>query len=323
MLNFLKDVFTVKTVWIDMGEGRWAVRKRLHPVMRLMLLCAVIGVSGLAYLTFFAADNVPGDISEAAVSEEPSPADSTDDTASSPADDADTAQPAEDEQPSEEPDDTELQSTDEPDDPAEQTETDAPEVTEPSEEPKAVSEPRRRQEKRGRNRRRIEQSADSVPYDGLYREPTSEDEAAAVTSRPQAKSEFRIVIRKNDYTLDVFDGREFVKSYDIAVGRNAGNKQRVGDNRTPTGKFTVRSIENSTEWSHDFGDGKGIIKNAYGPWFIRLNAGRWKGIGIHGTHAPESIGTMATEGCIRLNNSDLRELKRNYVFRGMKVEIRE
>ena len=32
------------------------------------------------------------------------------------------------------------------------------------------------------------------------------------------------------------------------------------------------------------------------------------GIGIHGTHAPESIGTRATEGCIRLNNDDLERL---------------
>ena len=43
-------------------------------------------------------------------------------------------------------------------------------------------------------------------------------------------------------------------------------------------------------------------------------------IGIHGTHLPESIGTRCTEGCIRLNNDDLRELK-EYIKIGMTVII--
>jgi lipoprotein-anchoring transpeptidase ErfK/SrfK len=37
---------------------------------------------------------------------------------------------------------------------------------------------------------------------------------------------------------------------------------------------------------------------------------KWTGIGIHGTHNPASIGTLATEGCIRLKNEDLQELRR-------------
>jgi len=81
----------------------------------------------------------------------------------------------------------------------------------------------------------------------------------------------------------------------------------VGDFRTPEGEFPVSSIEDSRKWTHDFGDGKGRIKGAYGPWFIRLETG-WKGIGIHGTHDPDSIGTAATEGCIRLANPDLLRL---------------
>ena len=63
-----------------------------------------------------------------------------------------------------------------------------------------------------------------------------------------------------------------------------------------------------------------IACGAYGPYFIRLLTPPHRGIGIHGTHAPESIGTRATEGCIRMNNDDLREL-RPYVEVGMKVEI--
>ena len=101
----------------------------------------------------------------------------------------------------------------------------------------------------------------------------------------------------------------------------AGNKRRIGDNRTPVGRFRVQSIENSQSWKHDFGDGNGVIDGAYGPWFIRLNTG-WKGIGIHGTHDPDSRGSMATEGCIRMSNEEVRELRR-YAYRNMRVIIEE
>ena len=35
----------------------------------------------------------------------------------------------------------------------------------------------------------------------------------------------------------------------------------------------------------------------------------FRDIGIHGTPFPESIGTRATEGCIRLRNEDILDLK--------------
>lgn len=126
-----------------------------------------------------------------------------------------------------------------------------------------------------------------------------------------------IRISKAEYKLHLFRGSEKVKSYEIAVGKNAGDKQRRGDNRTPEGKFVVSQVQSSRHWEHDFGDGKGAIRGAYGPWFIRLDTGSnrtrsgkaWTGIGIHGTHDPGSIGTMATEGCVRMKNEELEELK--------------
>ena len=80
---------------------------------------------------------------------------------------------------------------------------------------------------------------------------------------------------------------------------------------TPVGTFTVDEIDDASSWPHDFGDGRGEIAGAYGPWFISLDTealsgGAWDGIGIHGTHDPQSIGTDASEGCIRLHNEDLR-----------------
>jgi lipoprotein-anchoring transpeptidase ErfK/SrfK len=133
--------------------------------------------------------------------------------------------------------------------------------------------------------------------------------------------EYWVRIDKGNYSLYLYRGNGVEKNYRVAVGKNPGNKERSGDNRTPNGIFTVQSIENASGWSHDFRDGKGVIKGAYGPWFIRLRTG-WRGIGIHGTHDPDSRGSMVSEGCIRMLNNELEELKQ-FAFKDMKVVIEE
>jgi lipoprotein-anchoring transpeptidase ErfK/SrfK len=100
-----------------------------------------------------------------------------------------------------------------------------------------------------------------------------------------------IVVSKEKMTLFLYDSKdELIIAYPIACGKAYGNKQRPGDNKTPEGKFEVSQTQDASRWEHDFGDGKGYIKNAYGPYFIRLKTPPHKGIGIHGTHKPSSIG---------------------------------
>lgn len=130
-----------------------------------------------------------------------------------------------------------------------------------------------------------------------------------------------IIISKEDLTLTLYDERGVVVvQYPVAVGKNYGNKQHMGDYRTPEGEFYVQQIQEASKWRHDFGDGLGVIENCYGNWFIRLYTPPYKGIGIQGTHLPELIGTRSTEGCIRLRNEDLDAL-RPYIELGMKVII--
>lgn len=130
-----------------------------------------------------------------------------------------------------------------------------------------------------------------------------------------------IVVDKETLSLKLFDysGSE-VNSYGISCGKNPGNKDRIGDLKTPEGIFHITEIEDASTWKHDFKDGRGKIEGAYGPWFLRLEVPGHKGIGIHGTHKPESIGTRDTEGCIRLKNEDIADLK-NKVNIGMVVII--
>lgn len=118
-----------------------------------------------------------------------------------------------------------------------------------------------------------------------------------------------IVVKKSDPRLFVLRDGVFQKTYRVAVGKNKGDKERPGDMRTPEGEFSVTQIQNASYWTHDFNDGKGVIEGAYGPLFLRLATPPWQGIGIHGTHDPDSLGQEATEGCIRMHNDDLLELR--------------
>ena len=139
-----------------------------------------------------------------------------------------------------------------------------------------------------------------------------------------------IVICKRKFTLTLFYDTVKIKEYIVALGKNPNDKKKAGDNATPLGYFRIIKIENSSYWTHDFNDGKGEIRGAYGPYFLLLKTGKeetisgkeWKEIGIHGTHNEESIGTNASEGCVRMKNEELIDLMR-FVSIDTKVEIRE
>jgi len=128
-----------------------------------------------------------------------------------------------------------------------------------------------------------------------------------------------LLIEKSKHLLHHYLDGKLLKSYSVALGKNPEDKAKEGDNATPEGHFEVNFIKDSSAWTHDFSDGKGEVKGAYGPFFIALYTGSkgsfsgktWRGIGIHGTHDPASIGTNASEGCIRLHNEDLSELKKS------------
>ncbi len=157
--------------------------------------------------------------------------------------------------------------------------------------------------------------------------------AAAPAAHLFGSAKYLIHVHKLSYRLDVYQQgvEDAVYSFPIAVGKNPGDKQMTGDNKMPTSwgsaaaiparyegagigvpsaqvPFRVEEVCPAHYWTHDFGDGKGVIAGAYGPWFLSLDTG-WIGIGIHGTHNPASIGTMVSEGCIRLRNEDIQQLK--------------
>lgn len=86
--------------------------------------------------------------------------------------------------------------------------------------------------------------------------------------------------------LTVFRGDVLVKTYVVATG--------AWDTPTPVGVFTV---------THRFSGQMG----GFGTCFLGLNV-PWGDYGIHGTNRPESIGSSASHGCIRMRVADAEEL---------------
>ena len=138
-----------------------------------------------------------------------------------------------------------------------------------------------------------------------------------------------ILISKPEYRLyvcEVVDG-DTVKRvhYPVCVGKAKGQKQKKGDMKTPEctaeNPFIITEIVDASSWHHDFGDGRGSILS-YGHWFMRLKTPGHSGIGIHGsTNNESSVPGRGSEGCIRLRDNDLNDLKAKYAFVGMRVVI--
>lgn len=163
-----------------------------------------------------------------------------------------------------------------------------------------------------------------VPIDSVQlikdREKARMDSIREVALRGDSIREMHIVVDKETCYLFLREEGKSIMEVPVCVGKGIGQKQRLGDHKTPEGVYKVKSIENSSSWPHDFRDGKGKILGAYGPWFFRLNTPQSTHIGIHGTNLPETMGMRDSDGCVRLRNEDLEQLK-EYVKVGMPVVI--
>jgi lipoprotein-anchoring transpeptidase ErfK/SrfK len=111
-----------------------------------------------------------------------------------------------------------------------------------------------------------------------------------------------VTVRKTERSLELATDAG-VERFTIAIGSNpdGADKLAVGDCRTPEGEFEIVSIEESGDWEHEG-------ERVYGPYFLRLHCPPWEGIGIHGTSEPDSLGTKATRGCVRMRNEDVTRL---------------
>lgn len=126
------------------------------------------------------------------------------------------------------------------------------------------------------------------------------------------KASFQMVIDISDHELRLYADDELIKTYSIAAGREGYE--------TPRGTFTIENkLENPT-WYHEGNVvAPGDPENILGTRWMGFSL---KGYGIHGTTLPETVGTDASEGCIRMLNQDVEELY-SIVPIGTKVTLTE
>ncbi|HZS18175.1 MAG TPA: L,D-transpeptidase [Candidatus Udaeobacter sp.] len=140
-----------------------------------------------------------------------------------------------------------------------------------------------------------------------------EDLAAPQTPNPAespGKEEMVAVsVDTKSNVLEVRNGEKLVAAYPVTVGS--------GHNASPVGEWKVRGIAKmpTFRWDKEMlkrGNRSGNFyllrpgpRNPVGVMWIALNK---KGIGIHGTNDPESIGHAASHGCVRLANWDIVRL---------------
>jgi lipoprotein-anchoring transpeptidase ErfK/SrfK len=121
--------------------------------------------------------------------------------------------------------------------------------------------------------------------------------------------------------LDVYDGDKIVCSYPITPGSTKlpapiGVWKIVGIATLPWFRWDEAMLEHGYRSDNYFNIPPGP-RNPVGILWMGLNK---RGIGIHGTNSPNTIGRAASHGCIRLANWDAARVV-NQVTEGMTVQI--
>ncbi len=140
-----------------------------------------------------------------------------------------------------------------------------------------------------------------------------EDQPNAQTQTPRetggAPQNVATKIDTKTNTLEVHDGEKLIAAYPVTVGST--------HTASPVGEWKVRGIAKMPKFRYDkemlkHGQRSGNFyvlppgpRNPVGVMWIALNK---KGIGIHGTNDPGSIGHAASHGCVRLANWDVVRL---------------
>ncbi|MDP7008028.1 MAG: L,D-transpeptidase family protein [Phycisphaerales bacterium] len=138
---------------------------------------------------------------------------------------------------------------------------------------------------------------------------------------------FHVVIDKDTYRADVYlgDGNDqiFVRSYKVGLGEY---------NSTPTGLFKVRRNSKliNPPWINPRTREPFSADNPLNPigerWIglegIDERTKDYSGLGIHGTIEPQTIGTDASMGCIRMHEDDVSQVYEMLVESVSTIDIR-
>ncbi|MBI5892927.1 MAG: L,D-transpeptidase family protein, partial [Deltaproteobacteria bacterium] len=121
---------------------------------------------------------------------------------------------------------------------------------------------------------------------------------------------FVLLAEKQSQKLYLFDNSyNLIKTFQITTGQNNGNKERVGDKKTPEGVYFFTSVKEDKELLPQYG--LIAIPINYPNFFDKLQGKDGNGIWLHATDQPtRPIKPFDTKGCIVAVNEDVLELAR-------------
>lgn len=147
------------------------------------------------------------------------------------------------------------------------------------------------------NELKADKSAGKITLDLINKKTASKKIALSIPQeniKTAASNSYWITINKNSNTLTLFKGKQILQKYHIATGKKWTD--------TPEGKFKIANKLVNPEWFHIKG---GIPENPLGYRWMGLNIETGWYYGIHGNNNPRSIGTYASNGCIRMYNHEV------------------
>ena len=156
---------------------------------------------------------------------------------------------------------------------------------------------------------------DIQPGSETARQPVNEMEYQPETEAPKpgenagAPRNVSIKIDTKTNMLSVFDAEKLIAAYPVTVG-SQHTASPIGDwkvmriTKMPTFRYDKEMLQHGKRSGNFYLLPPGP-RNPVGVMWIALNK---KGIGIHGTDNPDSIGHAASHGCVRLANWDVVRL---------------
>jgi lipoprotein-anchoring transpeptidase ErfK/SrfK len=153
-------------------------------------------------------------------------------------------------------------------------------------------------------------AANEIPDESEPESPApageKKDEASPA---PQASGPVSVKVDTKTNMLSVFEGDKIIACYPVTIGS--------AQTQSPIGEWKMRAISKMPNFRYD----EQMLKhgersknfhmlppgpnNPVGVMWIALNK---KGIGLHGTAEPDSIGRAVSHGCVRLANWDVVRL---------------
>lgn len=153
-------------------------------------------------------------------------------------------------------------------------------------------------------------------------EPAAKGKREKEEAKNEAASAIRVQVDVKTNMLKVFEADKLVAAYPVTIGS--------AQLESPIGDWKVRGIAKMPNFRYDkemlnHGRRSGDFhllppgpNNPVGVMWIQLNK---KGIGLHGTNEPETIGRASSHGCVRLANWDVVRLAAK-IQAGVAVSIR-